>query len=213
MEFEEIGRVWREEGTGTVLRTRVEDLSSVVGRARRLGGARRRRFARTAWIAAVPMVLVFGYMAWRAPNLVSASGAVLMAAVSALVAVRYVAIARRTSDTTLPVRMALLAELAHLNAIERLRLDAPRIRTLYWLGYAGYVLGVVALEEGDPRVRALALAFLLSFLLVVEGLIYFARGRGPRVTETLKDELRSWLGSLDELDAREAGESDATDHL
>ena len=118
MEFEEIGRVWREQGTGTIRRTRTENLSSALERAKRSGAARRRRFARSAWIVAVPMVLIFGYMAWRAPNLIAAAGAVVLTAVAGLVAVRYRAIGRRTSDTALPVRQALQAELGHLTDLD-----------------------------------------------------------------------------------------------
>jgi hypothetical protein len=210
MEFEEIGRVWREEGTGTIRRTRIEDLTSVLGRAKRLGVARRRRFARLAWIAAVPMVLFFSYMAWAAPNYVAASGAVLMAVVAAFIAVRYRAIGRRESDAALPVRLALQAELTHQDALARLQRDAPRVRTLYWLGFGVYVVGIVFPGTGNPEDRALALGFFLSVLLVVEGLIYFSHRRGPRAGGTLKDELRSWLDSLDELDASQAGDSDVS---
>jgi len=213
MEFEEIGQVWREEATGTVMRMRIEDLSSVLGRAKRLGEARRQRFARLAWIVAVPLVLFWGYMAWGAPNLVAAFGAILIAAVGAIVAIWYRAIGRRTSDAGLPVRVALQTEVAHLSAVERLRREAPRVRTLFWVGYAVYVLGAIVLEESDPRVRALAAGLFLAILLIGEGLIYFARHRGPRVTPTLKDELKSWLDSLDELDARETNEPGAADRV
>lgn len=213
MEFEEIGQVWREQGTGTVRRMRIEDLSSVLGRAKGLGAARRRRFARLAWVVAVPLFLLFGYMAWEAPNLVAAFGAVLLATFAAIVAVRYRAIGRGTSDAALPVRVALQAEVAHLSALERLRRDAPWIRALFWVGYGVYVLGAVVLEEDDPRVRALAVGLFLCVLLISEGLIYFARHRDPRVTWTLRDELKSWLDSLDELDAREANEPGAADHI
>lgn len=202
MEFEDIGRVWREEGTGTIRRTRTEDLSVVLERVRRPGIARRRRFARLTWVVAVPLVLVFAYMAWNAPNLIAAAGAVLMGALAAWVAVRYRAIGR-TTDATLPVRLALQSELAHLNALGRLRRNAPWFRTLYWIGYAAFVVGVIALEEGDPRVRDRTVGLYLSIPLIVEGLIYFARRNKRQATRTLKEELSSWLDSLDEIDARE----------
>lgn len=213
MDFEEIGRAWREKGTGTIRRTRTEDLSSVLGAAKRLGAARRRRFAGLAWIAAVPMVLFFGYMAWRAPNLVAAFGAVVIATFAAIVAARYRTIGHRTSDAGLPVRMALHAEVAHLTALERLKRDAPWIRTLFWAGYGVYVLGAVVLEEGDSRVRALAAGFFLSIPLICEALIYFARRRDPRVTPSLKDELESWLDSLDEIDTGDANQPGANDRI
>lgn len=65
MQFEDIARVWREEGTGTIRRTRTEDLSVVLGRVGRLGIALRRRVARLTWVVAVPLVLVFAYLAWE----------------------------------------------------------------------------------------------------------------------------------------------------
>jgi hypothetical protein len=136
-----------------------------------------------------------------------------MSVFAAIVAVRYRSIGRRTSDPGLPVRVALQAEVAHLSDLERLRRDAPWIRTLFWVGYLIYVLGAVALEEGDPRVRALVVGLFLSFLLISEGLIHFARQRGPRATGTLKDELRSWLEGLDELDAPEGNEPRAGDRF
>jgi hypothetical protein len=127
-----------------------------------------------------------------------------MAAFATMVAVRYRAIGRRTSDAGLPVRMALQSEVAHLSALERLQRDAPWLRTLFWAGYAVHVLGAVVLEEVDTAARALAVGLFLSILLISEGLIHFARHRGPRVTRTLKDELESWLDSLDEIDTRES---------
>lgn len=205
MEFEDIGRVWREEGTGALRRTRTEDLSVVLERVGRCGIARRRRFARLTWVVAVPLVLVFAYMAWNAPHLVAAAGAALMGACAAWVAVRYRAIGR-TTDATLPVRLALQSELAHLNALGRLRRNAPWFRTLYRIGYVAFVVGVIALEEGGPRVPTRAVGLYLSIPLIVEGLIYVARGKRPQARGTLKEELSSWLDSLDELDTRETGD-------
>ena len=201
MEFEEIGRVWRDQTSGVVRRTRTEDLSSVLERAKKSGAARRRRFARLAWIGALPMVLLFGYGAWVAPNAVAAAGAILMAGAAGIVAVRYRAIGRRISLSTLPVREALEAEVAHLDALARLRRAAPWIRGVYWVGFGVYVLGVVVREEIGLQARDLMLEFYASILLITEGMIYFARRGRAQPKRTLRDELTSWLGSLDELDA------------
>lgn len=201
MEFEEIGQVWRDQTTGVIRRRRTEDLPSVLARAREAGSARRRRFARLAWIGALPMVLLFGYGACIAPNAVAAVGAVLMAGAAGVVAVRYRTVGRRISDATLPVREALEAEVAHLDALARLRRDAPWVRAFFWVGFGVYVLGVVAPEENEPHARDLVLGFYLALLLITEGLIYFMRQRGPQPNRMLKDELAAWLDSLDEVDA------------
>lgn len=205
MEFEEVGRVWREQGTGAIRRTVTEDLGSVLQRARKEGTARRRRFGKVAWIVAVPLVLFFTYMAWRAPNLLAGVGAILMAGLAALVAGRYRAIGRREADASLPVREAIEKELAHLETIGRFRRDAPKIRAMYWTGFGIYVLGVAMADGGFEARASSSVGIFLLMLITVEGLIYFGRRWRSQSGGSLEEVLRSWLDSLDELDPQDGG--------
>lgn len=59
MEFDDIGRVWRDEATGRLRRTRTEDLSTALGRATRYNSHVRRRLDLTSKLVAVPVAILF----------------------------------------------------------------------------------------------------------------------------------------------------------
>lgn len=199
MEFEDIGRVWREEGTGELRRTRVEDLSAVLGRATRFNARARRRMGLTGKVVLVPLVLVYGYLAIRAPTPISTVGAFILAAAAVVALLRFRAVSRAVPDTTLPVRLAIQAEVARLRMLERFRGDSKWIHGLLVAGYVLYVLGVV-LEVADLQVRIAALGFFAFVLGVLELAILVARRRGPSQIRALREDLESWLGGLEGFD-------------
>jgi len=212
MNFEDIGRVWREEGTGEYRRRRIEDLSAVLDRAMRLNAAVRRRMRVYGWVVAVPLALVFAFMALRAPTALAAVGAGILAAWAMVVLLVYRAMSRRGSDAALPVRLAIETEVGHLRALERFGRRAKWHRAVLAGGYLLYTFGVVT-EVDDAGVRVTAMALFLMFFGSIELAIYVARRRGPGPTRSLREDLESWLEGLEAIEAsaiEDAGNMDLT---
>lgn len=202
MEFEHIGRVWREEATGQLRRTRTEELSAAMGRAARYNAGVRRRLGISSLVIAVPLVLTFSYMAVRAPNAAALAGAVILAVLAAVVFFWYRRISHATVDAMLPVRQALEAEVATLHLLGRFGQRANRARVVLFLGTMLFVAGHLAATPAATAAvqRSWMLALLLIFVLI-ELLIRVGRQRTPSYTRELERELESWLDGLAGLDA------------
>jgi len=201
MNFEDVGRVWREEETGAYRRRKIEDLSDVLGRATRLNDGVRRRMRRAGWLVAVPLALIFAWAALRAPTPMAAVGGAILAVWALVVLALYLAVSRGRTDASLPVRLAIESEVARLRVMERFGRRAKWYRAVLAVGYLLYTFGVVG-ETDDLGVRIGTIALVVLVLLAVEAMILLARRRGPSRTRALREDLESWLAGLDVLEAR-----------
>lgn len=197
MNFDDIGRVWREEGTEDVRRTRIEDLSTVRGRAARLiAGARRSVLVDT--VAALLAIPFFTYQAIRAPSALTALGAIIIVIVVVVIPIRLRVIRRAAPDPTLPVRVAVQAEATRLRALERFQ------RTVEWylgpaaVGMILYLAGLSVDIVGDPV--PVAFRIRMSVLGVAAfGLVIFLNRCSLRLrVQPLREDLESWLTDLEE---------------
>lgn len=204
MEFEEIGEIWRDQATGSLRRTRTSDLSMTLGQAATYNSGVRRGLRRSAMIAAVPLIFVFGYLAIRAPNAFALSGAIVLTGFAIGVAVWYWAISRTRTDPSLPVREAVEAELSRLRVLEEFGRRAAWGRAVLYSGTLLLVIGQ-AVETDSVEVRAAYLgAFIFGFALI-ELVIRGRRARRPSYTRAMREDLESWLHGVEDFDL-EGGE-------
>ncbi len=211
MNFDEVGRIWREEVTGEFRRTRIEDLSTARDRAAKLDAeARRKWWAGTvmaivsapAYIFAVTVAISRGY-------LVMALGGVILAISIVIWAIEWRKLRGAAPDPTLPVSAAVEAQVTRLLVLERY------MDTLGWRFLAPFVVGYllvlaglsVTWPDGDPnslgwRVRASIYGIVVAVLGV------FLSHRDARLNvRPLREELESWLTDLKDSDL--GGMSDA----
>ena len=199
MNFDDVGRIWRDQDTGEFFRTRVESLSSARARAAKLDG--------WAWrlglmwtVAAIVQVPVFTFVAIREirdGNLVSALGVVLIAISVSSMAIRLRMIRGATLDPTLPVSAAVESQVAGLLGMERFH------NTVEW--YLGpFIVGylVVAASAGDQYPWSLGGRVRMSILAIVAfGLVVFGQRRWARLdVRPLIEDLESWLADLEDSD-------------
>ena len=211
MNFDEVGRVWREEVTGEFRRTRVEDLSSARDRAAKFdAGARRKWWYGTfmafvivpVYTAGVILMITRGY-------LVSALGMVIVIISIAIWAIEFRKLRGAAPDPTLSMIAAVEAQVARLLARERY------LNTLGWrflgpfvVGYLLVMAGVsVTWPEGDPmplgwRVRVSIFAVVLLVFKV-----FISRREARLEVRPSREELESWLTDLKDSDL--GGMSDA----
>lgn len=197
MNFDDIGRVWREEGTEEFRRTRIEDLSTVRGRAARLMN-RARRLVLVDMVAALVAIPFFTYQAIRAPSALAALGAIIIVIMLIVIPIRLRVIRRAAPDPTLPVRVAVQAEVTRLRALERFH------RTVEWylvpvaLGMILYLAGLSVDIVGDPV--PVAFRIRMSILGVAAfGLVIFGNRVSLRLrVQPLREDLESWLTDLEE---------------
>ena len=211
MNFDEVGRIWREEVTGEFRRTRIEDLSTARDRAAKLEAeARRKWLAGTfmaivmvpAYIAGVILAITRGYI-------VTSLGGVILTISIVIWAIEWRKLRGAAPDLTLPVSAAVEAQVARLLAWERY------LNTLGWRFLAPFVVGYllvmaglsVTWPEGDPmplgwRVRVSIFAVVLLVLKV-----FISRREARLKVRPLREELESWLTDLKDSDL--GGMSDA----
>ncbi len=211
MNFDEVGRIWREEVTGEFRRTRIEDLSTARDRAAKLD-ARARRYWWYGTFMAIVMVPVYisivvvlitrGY-------LVSALGGVILAISIVVWAIEWRKLRGAAPDPTLSMIAAVEAQVARLLARERY------LDTLGWRFLAPFVVGSllvvagvsVTWPDGDPmplgwRVRSSIIAIVALVLKV-----FISRREARLKVGPLREELESWLTDLKDSDL--GGMSDA----
>jgi hypothetical protein len=202
MNFDDVGRIWRDQDTGEFLRTRIEDLSSARDRAAETALKVRRRDAREniAAVLIVVLTVVLGVRihsvdpeAWSRLSPISWLGVTLIyigLAIS-LVSRR---MARRTEpDLDVPIDLALQAEVDRLRAQERFFGGAP---WHYGPAITGALLAIAGAPGLPVRVRTVQVLVVMVIVAVVSWYSY----NGRRRFRPLRLELESWLADLKDFD-------------
>lgn len=199
MNFEEIGRVWRDDVTGEFRRRRMESLSPARDRAARFEARARRYwwFGTVGAIVAVPYFAFFAVLGVSRGYLVSALGMVVVATSVASLAIQWRKLRGGQPDSALPVSEAVKAQVACLVAWERYKNTIGR----WYLAplVAGVVVTMAGMSvnmSGEPvslglRIRLPVYAIVASMLLE----LYNRRDARLRVRPLRKD-LESWLSGL-----------------
>jgi hypothetical protein len=208
MNFEDLGRVWQEQGTGDFQRRKVESLSTVRGRAERLFSG----FRRGKWIAAgtaIPFILVMLRVLESPRPWLAGPGVLIVLAWLAYVLKVALRLGRAAGAEPLPVRHSVESEVERLRILERFWGNA------HWL-FLFLLVGEVMALEGFRSAGAGRGVQAFGFYAVLVALVVFgtlARRRDARSkVRPLREELESWLAGLEafefdrELDARRQGE-------
>ena len=137
MNFDEVGRVWREEVTGEFRRTRIEDLSPARARAAKLDAVARRLWwsGTVNAIVTIPVYTFAVILGIMRGYLVSSLGFVIVAISVVNLAIEWRKLRGATPDPTLPVSEAVEAQVACLLAWERY------LDTIGWRFLAPVVVG------------------------------------------------------------------------
>lgn len=201
MNFDDIGQIWREEGTDDFVRRRIEKLSTVRDRATETDARVRRRDLRET--LAVVLVIPFCiFLAVRASTPISALGAIILAITVAIVPFRVRMARRPARDPTLRADRAIAVEVARLREQERLLGSV-----LVWhLGPGG--IGFILFFGGSALLSPLLKALVALVVLVGVGSILLHNQRAVHLRyQPLREELESWLSGFDNSDIE--GVSDA----
>jgi len=201
MNFDDIGRIWREDDTDDFLRRRIERLSTVRDRATELDARVRRRDLRET-LAAVLVIPLCILWTIRASTPTSALGAIILAITVAILPFRLRTARRPTKDPTLPASTAVEVEVARLREQERL-LDSA----LVWhLGPAA--IGFALFFGGSALISPLSKALFTLLVFVGLGWVLILNRRAVRLRfRPLREELESWLRAFEDSGAE--GVSDA----
>jgi hypothetical protein len=201
MDFEDIGRVWREESTGEIRRTRVEDLSASHGRAAKHLNIQTRVGVLASGFMVMVGVPLFARAVWASPHpLVAGAGALLLMSWVVRVVTFWGRLRMSKPNPALPVREAVTIELQRLLKMERFR---EGIRFSSWAFWA-FVIGEILLVAGlMPDIRASA-AGLAVWMLVVVCIASLAVKNNRKVLEDtlrpLRLDLESWIADLEKLE-------------
>jgi hypothetical protein len=206
MTFEDLGRVWQEQGSGDFQRRKVENLSTVRGKAERLLSGMHRR---GKWITAVTVTLcavffTMGMLAAPRPWL-AGSGVLILSVWMGYVIKGVIELGSPKGAASLPVRASVESEVRRLKVLER-----------FWGGtgwlLAAFLVGEVMAFEGFRPLDAERGVMTGGFYVFLVALVVFgtrARRRDARFkVQPLREELESWLAGLEafdfdrELDAR-----------
>ena len=197
MNFDDVGRIWRDEVTGEFRRRRTEDLSSARDRAADLDAKVLRRDLRET-IAALIVIPFYIRFAIRASTPISALGAIIVVITAAIVPFRLRMARRPARDLTLPVGRAVEIEVARLRAQERLLGSV----LVWYLGPFG--IGVILHVVGSAIVSPLFKVLYTLLVLVACGLLLVLNRRVARLKiQPLREELESWLADLEASDLDE----------
>lgn len=197
MNFEEIGRVWRDAETGDFMRRRIDTLSTARNRATALRRRVKRRDAveTVAALIVIPF-LIAGFFVATTP--VSAAGAILGLIACIFIPIRIRMARRPAPETTVPVTEAVRLELDHLRSQERLLATVPVWYVAPLVGAMLLFIGGLSVSRlGDPvswavRLRYMALPVMVSVLVVVMN-----RKAAERL-RPLTREMESWLEALED---------------
>ena len=207
MNFDEVGRIWREEVTGEFRRTRVENLSTARDRAAKLDAEARRKWWAGTFMAfvVVPVYTVSVIFVITRGYLVAALGQSILTISIVIWAIEWRKLRGAAPDPTLPVSAAVEAQVARLLAWERY------MNTLGWrflapfaVGYLLIMAGLSVTLDGDPmslgfRVRASIFTIVLCLIVVFSN-----RRRARLEVRPLREDLQSWLADLRDSDLEEA---------
>ena len=203
MRFEDLKRVWREEGPGEYKRVKIEDLSAAQGRA----GNHLNRMVRlglrsigTIMLISIPLLV---RAAIKAPwPLLAWSGAALGWGWLGYLFVSWWKLGRAKPDPGLPVRDAVDAELERLRMLERFREGLPWSMPAFVVGQIVFHIGMTAdLRESLGRVLIFSAMVLLITALGFRG----NWRRLERVVRPLREELEGWARDLEEFEVEGGG--------
>lgn len=199
MRFEDLKRVWREEGTGEYKRVKIEDLSAAHGRASSHLNRMVRLGLRFLGIMLLITIPLWGWGAINAPRpLLAWPGAVLLWGLLAYLFVFWWKLGGAKPDPGLPVRDAVNAELERLRTLERFRESLPWSLPAFVVGEISLVIGLGA----NPR-ESLGLVLIFSAVVLVIAVLGRRGNRRilERVVRPLREELESWAADLEEFEA------------
>jgi hypothetical protein len=198
MTFEDLGRVWQEQETGDFQRRKVENLSTVRGKAQRLlNGVHRNG----KWIGAFTMmmfVLFFTPALLASPTPWLAGPGVLILSVWLIHVIRVVlTLGGAKGAESLPVRDSVESEVRRLRILERFW------GNVHW-GFLVFLVGEVMTFEGmrAPGAERGAMSggfYVFLVVLVVYGTLARRRDARSKV-RPLREELESWLAGLEAFD-------------
>jgi hypothetical protein len=209
MTFEDLGRVWQEQGSGDFQRRKIESLSTVRGKARRLLSRVHRA---GMWIVPLTVIVcaiffIPGMLASPRPWL-AVPGVLILFVWLAFVFKVVIQLGAVKGGEPLPVRSSVESEVQRLRTLERFWGGA------HWLFLAFLVGEVMLFESFRPldAERGVTSGGFYVFLaaLVVYGTLARRRDARQKV-RPLREELESWLAGLEafdfdrELDARGGG--------
>jgi hypothetical protein len=193
MEFDELAKVWREEESSEIRRTRVESLSDLRGRATQIEKNTRHRFRRATivWLVLVPWFAFWAYVGIRRGSPLVTIGCIIMVVGCIAPAVFLRRMGAAKVDLTLPVRVAVAKE------VERVR-DLQRVirRMIEWVAgslMVGAPLFIAGASSSPTRIPLIALVILVG-IASRRGWRRFA----DRLNAT-SEELESWIPDLERL--------------
>jgi hypothetical protein len=198
MTFEDLGRVWQEQGTGDFQRRKIESLSTVRGKAERLlNGVHRNGkwiggFTLTLFVVFATPVLLDAPRPWLA-----GSGWLVLSVWLVHVTRVVLALGGAKGAEPLPVRDSVESEVRRLRILERFW------GNVHW-GFLVFLVGEVMTFEGMRPVGAERGVmsggfYVLLIVLVVYGTLARRRDARSKV-KPLREELESWLAGLEAFD-------------
>lgn len=196
MTFEDLERVWQEQGTGDFQRRKIESLSTVRGKAERLLNGIHRR---GKWVTAftVTMCAIFftmGLLNSQRPWL-AGSGVLLLSVFLAYVIKVVLELGGAKGAEPLSVRASVESEVRRLRILERFW------GNVHW-PLLVFLAGEVMMFEGfRPPDAELGRA---GFYLILAAIVAYgtlARRRDARhKVRSLREELESWMAGLEAFD-------------
>ena len=203
MRFEDLKRVWCEEGTGEYKRVRIEDLSEARGRASNHLNRMVRGGVGLGGIMLLITIPLFGRAAINAAwPLLAWPGAVLLWGWLTYLFVSMWKVGRAKPDPGLPVLDAVHAELDRLRMMERFRVGVP------W-SLPAFVAGEISLFIGltpNPRESLVRVLMFSAAVLLITALAWRQNWRFFEQVVRLKEELESWAGDLGEFEVDGGGD-------
>ena len=198
MTFDDLGRVWQEQGTGDFQRRKIENLSTVRGKAERLLTGMHRRGKWIGGSTAILFVLFFTPALLNSPRPWLAGPGVLVLSVWLLHVIRVVlTLGSAKGAESLPVRDSVESEVRRLRILERFW------GNVHW-GFLAFLVGEVMTFEGmraSGAERGVMSGGFYAFLAVLVVFGTLARRRDARQkVRPLREELESWLAGLEAFD-------------
>ena len=202
MNFDDVRRIWREEATGDFGRTRVEYLSAATDRAAKLDAEARRNWwiGTVGVIVVVPTTTLLAIMQISRGYLVATLGVVLITISVVMLAIRWRRLRGAVPDPTLPVSVAVEAQVARLLAWERFK------NTVGWWFLGPFAVGYLLVMTSDKvdlagnpvSFSGVRLSILCIVLCVF--LAFYHRRDARLKVRPLREELESWLADLKDSD-------------
>jgi hypothetical protein len=201
MTFEDIGRVWREQGTGDFQRRKIENLSTVQGRAERFADRFYRRGMFIFAVTFLSLAAVVAAVAADAPPrpLLAWPGLIIVVGTLLRWLLRWQALRRPRVDATPPVRHAVQAAVDRLRFMERWweRAGQPHF-------YLPFLVGeILAFEGFRPVGEGRGVVTVVFYGLLLLTVVYGTLGNRRAVRQTvrpLREDLESWLADLAAFD-------------